>query len=102
MNVPSSPDSERIRSMIEAGRPLSELALLFPSKLAALHYYAEFMTRKFGRPLSAECASCGESQATHEEVYTWQAIVNTRATILWSFIATALALVVHHIVTRFY
>jgi hypothetical protein len=95
-------DSERAISMIEVGRPISELSLLFPIRLNALRFYADFMAHKFEHPSSAGCAICKQPVATHEESYMWQAIVNTRTTALWTFLGMLVALVAHHLVSVFY
>jgi hypothetical protein len=101
-NMPSQDDSERINRAIDAGRPLSEVALLFPRRLDALSYYAKYMASTFEHPLSTNCVRCGQMVATHEETYTWEAIVNTRATILWSFLASTIAIFFHHLVSWSY
>ena len=92
---------ERADLLINAGRPLSEIALVFPNRIDALRYYAEFRHREFANPLGSECVACGQ-KATQEEVYTWEAIVNTSTTIFWSFLATSLALAGHRIVAYFH
>lgn len=101
-NTPSQDDSERINRAIDAGRPLSEVALLFPRRLDAFSYYAKYMASTFEHSLSTNCVRCGQMVATHEETYTWEAIVNTRATIFWSFLASAIAVFFHHLVSWSY
>jgi hypothetical protein len=95
-------DSERIQRAIEARRPLSELALLFPNRLDALRYYADYMAQKFEHPRSTSCIMCGHTEAAHEEVYTWEAIVNTRVSIFWSFLVSAVTLLAYHFISWFY
>lgn len=102
MPTVAEPDFARLSSLIDAGRPLSELVPLFPNRPAAYHGYAEWMATRFGQVSTTACAACGHASPAREEEYRWEATVNTRRTILWSFLVSMLTVLLRTIYTRVY
>ena len=85
--------------MIESGQPLKELVPIFPTKTAAYEYFARSMTQRFA---SAElvCAMCGQECEAPPIAFTWRANLHTAKTVLASFLFSALAILAHHLYSR--
>jgi hypothetical protein len=86
-------------SMIESGRPLKEVALIFPTKIAAYQYFANAMARRFASPTSC-CAMCNRDCDASPVRIRWRANVHTTKTVFFSFLFTAVALFAAHLYSR--
>jgi len=85
--------------MIENGRPLKELARIFPAKTTACQYFARFMSERFASA-DSNCAMCGRPCETAPICFTWRANLHTTKTVLMSFLFITLAIFAHHLYSR--
>jgi hypothetical protein len=86
-------------SLIECGQPLKEMARLFPTKVEAYQYFASSMTRTWSSP-DRHCCACGRACQEPPMRFTWRANLHTTKTVILSFLFTALALLAHHLYSR--
>lgn len=91
--MPGEPDIQRVNSAIEAGRPLSEISLFFPTRAVATEYYARLMGARLVRPKTTCCELCGNDRVRFEYICGWQALVpRFRLTIFTFVFATVLVM----------
>jgi hypothetical protein len=86
-------------SLIEKGRPLKELAELFPDKVSACEYFARSMSARFSSP-EPRCVMCHRTCDEAPVRFNWRANLHNVKTILLSFLYTALAIFAHHLYSR--
>jgi len=85
--------------IIESGKPLKELVPMFPAKTAAYEYFARSRTERFASA-DLNCAMCGQACEAPPIAFTWRANLHTTKTVLVSFLFSALAILAHHLYSR--
>jgi hypothetical protein len=98
-NKTSTMTNPQADAMIESGRPLKEIVLLFPNKAVAYEYFGRSMTHQFALR-DSNCAICGRDRDTSTYCFTWRANIHTTKTVFLSFLFTALALFAAHLYSR--
>jgi hypothetical protein len=96
---PSAPTNPQADNILDSDRPLKDLIPLFPDKIAAYGYYAQYMTRRFATA-DPHCADCGRQCDDPPSAFTWRANLHTTKTVLLTFLFNLVALLASSIYSR--
>jgi len=92
----SNLQADRIMS---SGKPLKDSCSDVSAKTAAYEYFARSMTERFASA-DLNCAMCGQACEAASIAFTWRANLHTTKTVLVSFLFSALAILAHHLYSR--